>query len=357
MWLHVPSTYLVCSQDTLETNWDSHRLSQLEQSVMWNEKHRSQRFWATISDREPSLKLLSGVTSAPLTQSRGVERWISSLPRPHANLIRKQEKGFREETNVSRPKRSSELQRNSEGQLSFWKTSPDTSSSGSRTPDLSYKEWDTNLRKQSLARKKLASHIREIGSLHSPVPRPSESEEASSTPPSSLQTGKSQDLWPTVTANPATYTNGFMGPNLIQRARNWPTVTAVDRPRSPETMAKSAAFRKKNANQNTVPLYLGEVARNWPTPSASEHKYRLSGDTQQSKGLETTSRKASLSIPQVQKTTMDGHTCSLKCLRLNHLFVSMLMGVHPMWLDLSGPLEMGSFLSWQHRHIEALRNL
>ena len=315
MWLHVPSTYLVCSQDTPETNWDSHRLSQLEQSVMWNEKHRSQRFWATISDREPSLKLLSGVTSAPLTQSRGVERWISSLPRPHANLIRKQEKGFREETNVSRPKRSSELQRDSEGQLSFWKTSPDTSSSGSRTPDLSYKEWDTNLRKQSLARKKLASHIREIGSLHSPVPRPSDSEEPASTPPSSRQTGKAQDLWPTVTANPATYTNGFMGPNLIQRARNW------------------------------------------PTPNASEHKYRLSGDTQQSKGLETTSRKASLSIPQVQKTTMDGHTCSLKCLRLNHLFVSMLMGVHPMWLDLSGPLEMGSFLSWQHRHIEALRNL
>jgi hypothetical protein len=41
----------------------------------------------------------------------------------------------------------------------------------------------------------------------------------------------------------------------------WPTPTSLDRPRTPETLAKSAAFRKRNANQNTVPLYLGEVAQ------------------------------------------------------------------------------------------------
>ena len=48
----------------------------------------------------------------------------------------------------------------------------------------------------------------------------------------------------------------------------WPTPTATDRVRDEETMAKSAAFRKRNANQNTVPLYLGEVAQmaGWPTP-------------------------------------------------------------------------------------------
>jgi hypothetical protein len=52
----------------------------------------------------------------------------------------------------------------------------------------------------------------------------------------------------------------------------WPTPTAVDRTRDEETMAKSAAFRKRNANQNTVPLYLGEVAQltGWPTPSAKQ---------------------------------------------------------------------------------------
>lgn len=35
-------------------------------------------------------------------------------------------------------------------------------------------------------------------------------------------------------------------------------------------MAKCAAFRKRNANQNTVPLYLAEVAQTWQTPSAAD---------------------------------------------------------------------------------------
>lgn len=56
----------------------------------------------------------------------------------------------------------------------------------------------------------------------------------------------------------------------------WPTATALNRPRSPETMEKCAAFRKRNANQNTVPLYLEEVAitqsENWATPTARMHK-------------------------------------------------------------------------------------
>ena len=49
----------------------------------------------------------------------------------------------------------------------------------------------------------------------------------------------------------------------------WPTPTALDRVRDEETLAKCATFRKQNANQNTVPLYLGEVAAltaGWPTP-------------------------------------------------------------------------------------------
>ena len=52
----------------------------------------------------------------------------------------------------------------------------------------------------------------------------------------------------------------------------WPSPMALDRPRTAETMAKSAAFRKRNANQNTVPLYLGEVAQltGWPTPNTRD---------------------------------------------------------------------------------------
>jgi len=50
----------------------------------------------------------------------------------------------------------------------------------------------------------------------------------------------------------------------------WPTATAVNRVRNEETMAKCAAFRKRNANQNTVPVYLEEKVlmeqKAWATP-------------------------------------------------------------------------------------------
>ena len=57
----------------------------------------------------------------------------------------------------------------------------------------------------------------------------------------------------------------------------WLTATAVNRVRSPETMKKCADFRKRNANQNTVPLYLEEVvqieqSKQWATPDACDHK-------------------------------------------------------------------------------------
>lgn len=60
---------------------------------------------------------------------------------------------------------------------------------------------------------------------------------------------------------------------LNEMVSKWPTPTALDRPRSPETMAKSAAFRKANANQNTVPLYLGEVAQGFSLPPLQTTPY------------------------------------------------------------------------------------
>lgn len=49
----------------------------------------------------------------------------------------------------------------------------------------------------------------------------------------------------------------------------WPTPMSTERTSSPETMAKRLAYRKGNG-QNTVPLYLNEVAQTagWPTPMA-----------------------------------------------------------------------------------------
>lgn len=61
--------------------------------------------------------------------------------------------------------------------------------------------------------------------------------------------------------------NGNIYPTLEGAAINWPGPDATNRVRDAETLAKCAAFRKANANQNTVPLYLAEVAEQWMGPN------------------------------------------------------------------------------------------
>lgn len=55
----------------------------------------------------------------------------------------------------------------------------------------------------------------------------------------------------------------------------WPTMTALDRPRSDETLEKSSAFRLRNAGQKTTPLYLGEamirLSDTYPVPAQKAH--------------------------------------------------------------------------------------
>jgi hypothetical protein len=79
--------------------------------------------------------------------------------------------------------------------------------------------------------------------------------------------------------------NGFgMTLGMASSLASWPTPTALDRQRDEETMDKCLAVRKARANQNTVPLYLGEVANmvkvqvglesvaSWATPTARDGK-------------------------------------------------------------------------------------
>jgi hypothetical protein len=56
-------------------------------------------------------------------------------------------------------------------------------------------------------------------------------------------------------------------------AATWLTPCGLDRPRTDETLEKSAAYRLRNAGQKTTPLYLGEAMQRrsgvWPTPTAN----------------------------------------------------------------------------------------
>jgi len=49
----------------------------------------------------------------------------------------------------------------------------------------------------------------------------------------------------------------------------WGTPLSVNRSRTPETMEKCLSFRQKSG-RSSVPLYLEEQVRMWPTPTASD---------------------------------------------------------------------------------------
>ena len=99
--------------------------------------------------------------------------------------------------------------------------------------------------------------------------------------------GSTGSPWPTPISNDATGSTHCYGPMQANGERKiflklpgaaqatWPTPTAVNRVRDEETMAKCAAFRLRNANQKTVPLYLGEVVEQTatlPTPTTRDGK-------------------------------------------------------------------------------------
>jgi hypothetical protein len=87
--------------------------------------------------------------------------------------------------------------------------------------------------------------------------------------------------WPTPTSTDANRGMGgdpfapHMTLNMAANLASWATPAATDRPRSAETMEKCAAFRKRNANQNTVPLYLGDQVRlaAWSTPQVADAEW------------------------------------------------------------------------------------
>jgi DNA (cytosine-5)-methyltransferase 1 len=99
-----------------------------------------------------------------------------------------------------------------------------------------------------------------------------------------------------------------------EHRRNTPTLTAQVNQRWP-TPTVCGNYNRKGASA-TSGDGLATAVQNWPTPDASAHKYRLSGNSQQSNSL-----------------------MALAGGKLNPDWTEWLMGWPPGWTDLK-PLEM-----------------
>ena len=138
------------------------------------------------------------------------------------------------------------------------------------------------------------------------------------------------------------------GTPLAMQAGSWMTPNTMDSlpPKSQKALDHehdTARQGRSNPNNLRDQAAVREGVTHWPTPAARDHK-QFDGA-----GKKNPSRPRGLylSIPQAQTTTPDGHACSHKCLRLNPLFVSYLMGLPPQWPDDSAPLATQSFRQWE----------
>jgi hypothetical protein len=156
MWIHLPSTLLASVQDTQESNLDSEKLSQLEQSAMWKSKFLQQRSWQSVWKRDTSIKLLSGLTSKPSTLNHGVEKWISSLEDSHVNPFQTQEKSSEQMTKETYGLTQPDLFGGLGHQSSFLKMCQESSNTISVKSDPNFERWVTKLRKDYSQRLKQA---------------------------------------------------------------------------------------------------------------------------------------------------------------------------------------------------------
>lgn len=172
-----------------------------------------------------------------------------------------------------------------------------------------FKDLVIAARSEYSARLKLARRISESGSSSWPTIRASEYKDTGPVGSKSHSHMLAKGyLCAVVTAGPADQDSRS---SLGSRRELWPTATAVNRVRGEETLAKCAAFRKRNANQNTVPLYLEEKvkieeAKQWATPRscsamAATITPEVAHDAKRFPNLETQVGKQQWATPRVHE--------------------------------------------------------
>ena len=218
----------------------------------------SKQYWLKRFKKGDYVQHLSGLTLSPSMHDHFVESWTESQEASHVSHFQAPENEKDKKTQGTYGQAS---------QMQFDFADPDGSSSktcqdwlplGCVTSCKTWDKWVTERRGVYSVRKKLALHTKGNESSSWGTPQASDHIEGARTAKESNQKCLGRDL------------------NQMQ---NWPTPTAMSRPRSEETMEKCLKFRKSKG-KNSVPLYLEEKVRkemNWPTPRAGNPGSRKPG--------------------------------------------------------------------------------
>lgn len=240
-WLYVPGISSPCVQGSEDLNSASCSLSTIgerlaEASATWRGKEQQPQAWSRRWKQGGFIRHLSGLTCSPSTLNHGVAQFISSLRATPAKTTALPERAQgRTESDFS-PLKSAASPKSAGLILSSARTSRGMRTDSLKLSSRHWSDWATSLRQEY--------------SVRPPLATPCGASDCSSWPYDSE--GRSSAAMPA---------HGQL---------QWPGPDATNRVRDEETLAKCAAFRKANANQNTVPLYLAEVAERWAGPKASD---------------------------------------------------------------------------------------
>lgn len=359
MWLYVPASAVsACAPEseclTSESGLHSSILvSTTALPVTSKGKLLQPRSLSRSWKRAAWMKRLSSLICAPSTASRGVEKWIASLPDSPVNLTLSLVSGKDSQTNVGYGLTLRESLAKYNRASSCWKTSPDLfAPEGLPLASVAWPSSGTTVNGQLWRRPMLALRTSE----------------------------KDFSSWATPDANTSTYSNGMMGPNIRQQAAMW------------QTPSVQQFESRKQVGDSERQQLLGGQAKHWPTPDANADSYRLNGDSQQSKSLEPITRAWSTPCARIVKgggktmTRKDGKsrmdmldwqaeaysrpvqsildgkelspTTRILRRRLNPAFVAWLMGLPGWWtspaLTSSVRSEMESYLRAQRQHLSDL---
>ena len=325
-------------------------------SVTWKGKLLQLSSWLRVLRTDPWMRLLSGQTFEHSTAQRGADRWICSLRGTRVSLSAaqgsakgKKIRGISSLTlqgsrkNLSRRPSSSRM----------WKG---ISLSASVKSSKAYMEWVTKLKRTALARRKLALLTYASGS----------------------------SLWPTATLDAATdrqkrYAQG--GLPLTVAVRLWPTanagaqprgknftkadghykphdlVTAVKQWRTPDAPTSGGIRTRTGSQGKGHQVVLAEQAATWRSPNTRDHHAQgpRVGHAQRQLTL-VDQVKGFRSSHLVRKISRAGAGSSEATLKLNPLFVELLMGLPLGWTDYA-PLGMESFHWWLRSHSERFRDV
>ena len=313
------------AQDTKALGLDSEAFSQIcERSLTWRGKDSLSRTWLQRWKRENWMQHLCSRTLKPSLTESFVDAWTSSLEDSrvsHSQLLESVK--LLKTPDTSSPTSQTELE-SANLELFSSKTykgsSPakqQTESQFSNMSSESWKEWVIEQRQEYSQRKKSAHLIRESESLSWATP----------------------NVCGNHNRKGASKTSGD---GLSTQVKNWATPQTFDHVnivRTPEKLAQTRAEKNAGCMNLREQVHYPDMdhsrkaAKNWPTVTVGEEKYRIKGNSQASKCLSAMAVRGELGHPDQDNPNTNGKSQESQG-KLNPNWVEHLMGLPAGWTDL-----------------------